>query len=178
MSDGIASGSQGEAGQPQVVAEEVSRSLAIQDAKLEGNDFLVWRIKMESRFRGAQVYEHVSGPEPQEPTQDWIHVDLKVRDCLIRHLPNSLILEVNRCETAAAVWRMLNELCGHQASTDRCKLKQEWYTIRVKPMEPLLKLRTRGRGLAQRMQLAGCPVSEEDQIHIFLAGLPKDDLHQ
>ena len=120
-----------------------------------------WRIRMESRLQSAELFDHVSGPVPPQPSQDWSKRDLKVRDFLIRHLPNHLILEISRCVSAASVWQLLNGMYGQQEATDRCKLKHEWHSLKLKSGESLWKFRNRVKEVARRREIAGIPVPED-----------------
>ena len=111
---------------------DISRILSVSDVVLEPRDYMVWRIRMESRLQSAELFDHVSGPVPPQPSQDWLKRDFKVRDFLIRHLPNHLILEISSCASAASLWQLLNVMYGQQEATDRCKLKHEWHSLRLK----------------------------------------------
>ena len=91
MSDqGHAAGEAGSSSSAQPDMADISRILSVSDVVLEPRDYMVWRIRMESRLQSAELFDHVSGPVPPQPSQDWSKRDLKVRDFLIRHLPNHL----------------------------------------------------------------------------------------
>ena len=176
MSDqGHAAAQAGKSSSAQPDMADISRILSVSDVVLEPRDYMVWRIRMESRLQSAELFDHVSSPVPPQPSQDWSKRDLKVCDFLIRHLPNHLILEIRRCASAASLWQLLNGMYGQQEATDRCKLKHEWHSLKLKSGESLWKFRNRVKEVAQRREIAGIPVPKDDQIHMFILGLPKDD---
>jgi len=106
--------------------------------KFDGhNSFSLWRLKMRALLRQQGLAKILNGEVPSTSTEEMKEFDEKAYSAILLSLSNGVLREVADEETAAGLWKKLENLYMKKSLTNRLYLKQRLYTLKIKEGMPL-----------------------------------------
>jgi hypothetical protein len=106
--------------------------------KFDGhNSFSLWLLKMRALLRQQGSAKILNGEVPSTSTEEMKEFDEKAYSAILLSLSNGVLREVADEETAAGLWKKLENLYMKKSLTNRLYLKQRLYTLKIKEGMPL-----------------------------------------
>jgi hypothetical protein len=106
--------------------------------KFDGhNSFSLWLLKMRALLRQQGLAKILNGEVPSTSTEEMKEFDEKAYSAILLSLSNGVLREVADEETAAGLWKKLENLYMKKSLTNRLYLKQRLYTLKIKEGMPL-----------------------------------------
>lgn len=119
----------------------------------------------------AEVNEQNNFTTTENPAYAlWRRQDQLLLNWLLSTILENIITTVTHCITSQELWFMIERFYALQSITKSIALKMQLYSAR-KDTQNITEYCTKVRDLANELQMAGKPVSEEDLCSYVLTGL-------
>src|ERR1700677_5040340 len=150
----------------------------VQIDKLTGDNYPLWKFKMQLILEDKDVFSVVDGTD-KKPTDtsarlpDWLKRDTRARVAICLRLNDAVLSNVRQCESAHSVWNKLKSLYESKSLVNRLCIRRKLLTLRMNESDTLSSHITVLRTLIEQLAAVGAPVSNDDQIMALLMSLPK-----
>lgn len=171
---------------PASLAFLVSNFHALVNVKLDGGNYLLWRIQVENVMRANGYFEYLDGTVESPPLQIrnvegvlgpnsaytlWKLIDSQLFSCLTASLSQTTLPYVLGLTSAQQVWESLSHRFNSLSRNHVQELKTRLYShTKLTTMDSYIDTI---KDLAQKLTAAGSPLDEDDLIFHTLRGLPK-----
>jgi len=160
----------------------------IVSVKLDRDNYPLWKSLVLPLIRGCKLDVYMLGTKAcsdqfvtsGETTRkanpdydDWITRDQALLGWLINSMTTDIATQLLHCETSKEIWDEAQKLAGAHTKSRTIYLKSEFHNTRkgdMKMEQYLMKMKT----LADKLKLAGSPISNFDLMIQILNGLDAD----
>ena len=108
---------------------EISRVIE----KFDGEDFHIWKFKMQMILEEKDLWEVVEGPDlstAEVALQDtWNRRARKALATICLHLKDGQLIHVRSCTSAKEAWKKLSELYETRSLSTRLFLRRKFFSI-------------------------------------------------
>nr|KYP31890.1 hypothetical protein KK1_047566 [Cajanus cajan] len=161
---------------------------SIVSVKLDRDNYPLWKSLVISIVKGCRLDGHMLGtkecPEefiasadsskkPNPAFENWQAHDSQLLGWLMNSMTIEMATQLLHCETSKQLWDEAQSLAGAHTRSRVTYLKSEFHNIRkgeMKMEEYLAKM----KNLADKLKLAGSPISNSDLIIQTLNGLDSE----
>lgn len=171
---------------PPSLAFLVSNFHALVNVKLDGGNYLLWRIQVKNVMRANGYFDYLEGTVEIPPLQIrnsedvlgpnsayilWKLIDSQLLSCLTASLSQTTLPYVLGLTSAQQVWESLSHRYNSLSRNHVQELKTRLYShTKLTTMESYIDTI---KDYAQKLAAAGSPLDENDLIFHTLRGLPK-----
>lgn len=171
---------------PPSLAFLVSNFHSLVNIRLHGTNYLLWRVQVENVTVANGFYEYLEGivvcppstvrnneglVSPNHEFLKWTLIDTQLLACLTATLSQSTLPYVLGLRHVHQVWESLSNRYNSISKNHVQDLKRRMYSlVKTSTMEAYIDT---VKEYAQKLQVTGSPMSDEDLIFHLLRGLPK-----
>jgi hypothetical protein len=142
-------------------------------AKFDGqNSFSLRRLKMRALLQQEVLAKILDGEVPSTSTEEMKEFDEKAYSTILLSLSDGVLREATDEETAAGLWKKLENQYMKKSLTNRLYLKQRLYTLKMKEGMPLCDHLDDFNRIILNLKNIDIKVDDEDQALILLCSLP------
>ncbi|XP_042005761.1 uncharacterized protein LOC121754477 [Salvia splendens] len=142
------------------------------------NDFGLWQIKMRALLTHQGLDEALEeGEKDDKSDAQKIEILKKAKSVLILNLDDKVLREVAREESAAAIWKKLEDLYMTKSLANRLYLKQRLYSFRFNDDKPIGDQLDQFNKILDDIENVDAKMEEEDKAIALLNALPKSFEH-
>lgn len=143
--------------------------------KFDGqNSFSFWRIKMRALLRQQGLAKILDGKAPSTSSSEKsVELEEKAHSSILLSLSDGVLREVADEETAAGLWKKLENLYMKKSLTNRLFLKQRLYTLKMEEGTPLGNHLDEFNKIFMDLKNIDIQIDDEDQALILLYSLPE-----
>ncbi|KAI8532776.1 hypothetical protein RHMOL_Rhmol11G0240600 [Rhododendron molle] len=171
---------------PPSLAFLVSNFHSLVNIKLDGTNYLLWRIQVENVVEANGFYEYLDGSVPPPPSQIrdaqgaltlnpaftlWRLMDSQLRSCLTASLSQTTLPYALGLRTAYQVWDSLSNRYNSLSKTHVQELRDQLYNLsKTSTIDAYIDTI---KEIAQKLAAAGSPIEDDELVFRALHGLPK-----
>ncbi|KAG5529812.1 hypothetical protein RHGRI_030253 [Rhododendron griersonianum] len=171
---------------PPSLAFLVSNFHALVNVKLDGGNYLLWRIQVENVMRANGYFDYLEGTVECPPAQIqntagvlgpnsahtlWKLIDSQLLSCLTASLSQTTLPYVLGLTSTQRVWESLSNRYNSLSRNHVQELKNRLYChTKLTTMEAYIDTI---KDYAQKLAAAGSPLDEDDLLFHTMRGLPK-----
>ncbi|KAH7840779.1 hypothetical protein Vadar_021479 [Vaccinium darrowii] len=171
---------------PSALAFLVSNFHSLVNIKLDGSNYMLWRIQVESVMEANGFYGYLDGSIQSPPSEVrnaqgevsinpaytlWKLIDSQLKSCLNASLSQATLPYVLGLRYAYQVWDSLGKRYNTITESHVQELKDELYSVsKTSTIEAYVD---KIQEIAQKLTAAGCVVEEDELVFRTLQGLPK-----
>jgi hypothetical protein len=143
--------------------------------KFDGqNSFSLWRIKMRALLRQQGLAKILDGKAPSTSSSEKsAELEEKAHSSILLSLSDGVLREVADEETAAGLWKKLENLYMKKSLTNRLFLKQRLYTLKMEEGTSLGNHLDEFNKILMDLKNIDIQIDDEDQALILLCSLPE-----
>ena len=163
---------------------ESSTDTKLSMAKFNGQNYHLWKFKMEALLIERGVWDAIDIARPGEGSSSgtdtasttWKRQDQRARSAIILSITDDQLMHIHGCKTAKEAWDKLKAVHEKQGVANRHYMRRRFLTLRMEgnSMQDHLN---RLKRLVGELAAIGAPVSNEDQVYTLLASLPDSYEH-
>ena len=175
MAEGTASSSAAHVYKPRYVIE-----------KLNGTNYQVWKLRMELYLKQMQLWDIISGDEPQPviPSEkapqdayatalkEWKIKDINAQTELIGHCADRQVQMVRNMSTARAIWNFFAQSYEHTDLIYQVSLIKRLVNSNMNEGQSTTKFLDSWQALLDEVLISGLAIPETLQAMLLLAALP------
>ncbi|KAG5562894.1 hypothetical protein RHGRI_005583 [Rhododendron griersonianum] len=171
---------------PPSLAFLVSNFHSLVNIKLDGTNYLLWRIQVENVVDANGFYGYLDGSITSPPTQIrdaqgdltlnpafslWRLIDSQLRSCLTASLSQTTLPYVLGLRTAYQVWESLSNRYNSLSETHVQELRDQLYNLsKTSTIDVYIDTI---KDITQKLAAAGSPIEDDEIVFRALHGLPK-----
>jgi transposase InsO family protein len=153
--------------------------------KLNGDNFHIWKFKMQMVLEEKDLWDIVTGDEPR-PSQldakagasvaETISYDKRAKKAftiICLSVQDSQLGVVRSAKSAQEAWRKLVQHYEMKGLAHKLFLRRKFFTVQMVEGEDLTLHINKVKTLAEQLEAIGAPVSEEDIVMTLLCSLPE-----
>lgn len=144
------------------------------------NDFGLWRIKMKALLVQQGLAEVIKGEDEFKkavPAEKQDEMKEKAHNAIIICLPDKVLWEVSKEETATGIWTKLESLYMTKTFASRLYAKQRLYSYKINEENGVMDQFDEFNKLIDDLDNMDIKIDDEDKAIILLNSLPKSFEH-
>lgn len=171
---------------PSALAFLVSNFHSLVNIKLDGTNYMLWRIQIEGVMEANGFYGYLDGSIQSPPSEIrnaqgepgvnpaytlWRLIDSQLKSCLNASLSQATLPYVLGLRSACQIWESLAKRYNSLTESHVQELKDELYSVsKTSTIEAYVD---KIQEISQKLTAAGCVVEDDELVFRTLQGLPK-----
>jgi len=152
-------------------------------AKLTGDNFRVWKVRMQCLFTTHNIMGIVDGTTRRPLTdadkqQLWDQGNNEALTSLYLCMSDEEVEAISGCRTAAEIWRKLNTMYESISGESKQVLWQKYYSIMANESNSPVKTMIEIQNYAAQLRSMGAVIDEEMEIARIISSLMQDKYRQ
>ena len=160
------------------MASSDSDGLKVVD-KFNGDNFSLWKFKMEMVLSSKDLWDIVDGSEQPPPSSADVK-DLKAYDKRVKtafamiatNLVDKELAHIKHCKGPAEAWRTLCNIHETKSLSNILFLRRKFFTIKMQEGDCMLEHINKVKSLADQLLCLDVPMHDEDIVMTLLDSLP------
>ncbi|MCO5584117.1 hypothetical protein L7F22_038040 [Adiantum nelumboides] len=140
--------------------------------KLNGNNYQVWKLKMELYLKELQLWDVISTPAPSPVAAEWTAKDNTAHMEIILHCGDRQVQMVRSLKSAEAIWSFFQKTYEHTDLVYQVSLIKRVVNTNMQEGQSATKFVDAWQALLDEVIISGLAIPETLQTMILLAALP------
>ena len=160
------------------MASSASESLTLVD-KFNGDNFSLWKFKMEMVLASKELWDIVDGSEVPPPSsadeKDKKAYDKRVKTAfaiIATNLVDKEMAHIKHCKGPAEAWKTLCNIHETKSLSNILFLRRKFFTIKMQEADCMLDHINKVKSLADQLMCLEVPLKDEDIVMTLLDSLP------
>ena len=165
------------------MASNGSESLTLVD-KFNGENFSLWKFKMEMVLASKELWDIVDGSEEAPPStadeKDQKAFDKRVKTAfaiIATNLVDKEMAHIKHCRGPAEAWKTLCNIHETKSLSNILFLRRKFFTIKMQEADCMLDHINKVKSLADQLMCLEVPLKDEDIVMTLLDSLPSSYEH-
>ena len=160
------------------MAATTSEGLTLVD-KFNGDNFSLWKFKMEMVLASKELWDIVEGSEVAPPSsvdeKDKKAYDKRVKTAfaiIATNLVDKEMAHIKHCKGPAEAWKTLCNIHETKSLSNILFLRRKFFTIKMQEGDVMLDHINKVKSLADQLMCLDVPLKDEDIVMTLLDSLP------
>ncbi len=160
------------------MASSDNEALRVVD-KFNGENFSLWKFKMEMVLASKDLWDIVDGSEEAPPStadaKDIKAFERRVKTAfgmIVTNLVDKEMAHVKHCKGPAEAWKALCNIHETKSLSNILFLRRKFFTIKMHEADNMLDHINKVKSLADQLLCLEVPVKDEDVMMTLLESLP------